>query len=395
MLTIVHLISDFLCDRFDWTYLFLDEGFHFSLAIFFPTILAFFSRPSHTVILKASPLACRTLLSKTLAAAATTTSKMANNKDNNNDKDKDLPQDERERRQRIREERERRRALASRGKEELVVNPPALHHLFRHANSPAEASSSSATDTQRAPHPHPSSAAALDAAAAVPLPGNDDDLDSDQLLASEEETDENPPPYEEDEDGMDVDDMEPPAPIRKWNVSITREAPKQGELDVGPSRPWVPNSQKDGTIPSSVREIAIQCDYGGASLARRRKHMIASRRRHDRKRRELMKAEKSSAREVGRQDPHPDAEADRAGPSQPAAILSQPGSGSGPASLATPRQGGEKPPAKKAKQGLPSKKKEEKKDGGPRFSPVRAPAQQPEKQVQPSSSSGGSRAPRR
>ena len=194
---------------------------------------------------------------------------------------------------------------------------------------------------------------------------------------------------------MDVDDLEPPAPIRKWNVSITREAPKQGELDVGPSRPWVPNSQKDGTTPSSVREIAIQCDYGGASLARRRKHMIASRRRHDRKRRELMKAEKSSAREVGRQDPHPDAEADRAGPSQPAANLSQPGSGSGPASLAALRQGGEKPPAKKAKQGLPSKKKEEKKDGGPRFSPVRAPAQQPEKQVQPSSSSGGSRAPRR
>ena len=396
MLTLVHLISDFLCDRFDWTCLFLDEGIHFSSAIVFPTILAIYFRPSHTVILKASPLACRTQSSLTLAAAATTTRKMAKNKDNNNDKDKDLPQDERERRQRVREERERRRALASAGKEDLVVNPPALNHLFRHANSPATASSSSATDTQRAPHPHPSSAAALDAAAAIPLPGNDDDdLDSDQLLASEEEAGEDPPPYEDDEEGMDVDVSEPPTTNRKWNVSVVKEAPKPGELDVGPSRAWIPTSLKDGTNPTSVREIAIQCDYGGASLARRRKHMIASRRRHDRKRREQVKAEKSSAREAGRQHPHPDAEADQVTPSQPAAALPQPGSGGGPAPLAAPRRGEEKPPAKKAKPGPPSKKKEVRMEEGPRFSPVRAPVPGPEKQVQPSSSSGGSRAPRR
>ena len=238
--------------------------------------------------------------------------------------------------------RERRRALASMGKAELVVTPPDLRNLFGHVNNPAGASSSTATDTQRAPHPHPSSVAALDAAAALPLPGNDDDedLDSDQLLASEEETGEDPPPYEDEEDGMDVDISEPPTANRRWNVSVVREAPKEGELDVGPSRAWIPTSQKDGTLPSSVREIAIQCDYGGASLARRRKHMIASRRRHDRKRREATKAEKASAREAGRQHPHPDAEVDRAGPSQPAANPPQPGSGSGSAPLATPRRGG-------------------------------------------------------
>ena len=393
MLTRTHLISDFLCDRYFMTYFQLGHPYHCLNVILFSTILAFLFRPLPTVFHKASPLACH-ISSVTLAATARTIT-MAKNKDNNNDKDKDLPQDERDRRQRVREERERRRALASRGKEELVVTPPNLQHLFGHANIPAGAAPSSATDTQRAPHPHPSSAAALDAAAAVPLPGDDDDLDSDQLLASEEEANQDPPPYEEDEDGMDVDDVEPLDIAPKWNVIVVREAPHDGELDVGPSRPWIPTSLKDGTKPATVREIAIQCDKGGASLIRRRKHMIASRRRHDKKRRERAKAEKSSAEEVGHQDPHPDTEAVQVLPPTPVAKPSHTGSSSGSTPLAVSRQSGAAPPAKRAKQGTPSKKKEERKDAGQRFSPVRAPARQPEKQPQPSSSSGGSCAPRR
>ena len=217
----------------------------------------------------------------------------------------------------------------------------------------------------------------------------------DRLLASDQEADQDPPPYEEDEDGMDVDDVIPPNDIQQRNVFISREAPHEGELDVGPSRQWVPASLKDGTKPTSVREIAIQCDYGRASLARRQKYLIGARRRHDRKRREKSKAEKSSAREDGRLDPHPDAEADRALPSQSAATPSQAGGGGGPAPPATPRQGEAAPPTKKARQGLPSKKKEESKASGSRISPVRAPARQPEVQVQPTSSSGGSQATRR
>ena len=226
------------------------------------------------------------------------------------------------------------------GKADLVVSPPNLQNLFGSANTPAGSASSSATATQRAPHPHPSSAAALDAAAAVPLPGNDDDLDSDQLLASEEEAANDPPPYEEDEDGMEVDDADLIEEAPKWNVTIIREAPHDGELDVGPSRPWVPTSQKDGTQPSTIREIAIQCDYGGASLIRRRQHLKASRQRHDKKRRERAKAEKQSAREGSQREPHPDAEASQPRPSTPAVLPPQSGSSGGPVPPATSGRGG-------------------------------------------------------
>ena len=391
MLTHVHLISYILCDRVSNFDSFLENLTIFKIAIDY-SILAFSFRPIPLVFSKASPLAFPS--SSTTAAAITIAITMAKNKDNNNDKNKDLDKDEQQRRQQVREERERRRALASMGKADLVVSPPNLQNLFGSANTPAGSASSSATATQRAPHPHPSSAAALDAAAAVPLPDNDDDLDSDQLLASEEETDRDPPPYEEDEDGMDVDDDEPLEIHPKWNVSIIREAPRDGELDVGPSRPWIPASLKDGTKPTNVREIAIQCDYGGASLVRRRRHLIACRRRHDKKRREKSKAEKTSAGEDGQQDPHPDATAQQVSPPQPVANPSTTGSGSGQPHAAS-RRGGEMPPAKRAKQEAPPKKKEGRKEAGQRFSPVRAPAQEPEKRLQPSSSSGGSCAPKR
>ena len=397
MLTPVHLISDILCDRIFHCDFCLGRLFIYIITVDY-SILAFSFRPIPLVILKASPLACH-LIRITITAATTTARTMAKgNKDNNNDKDKNLDKDELDRRQRVREERERRRALASMGRADLVATPPDLSRLYHgHANTPAGESSSSATATQRAPHPDPSSAAALDAAAAVPLPDQDDDLDSDQLLASDEEAGQDPPPYEEDEEGMEVDDAELIDQVKdpKWNVVVVRQAPHDGELDVGPSRPWIPTSLKDGTSPSTVREIAIQCDYGGASLIRRRKHLIACRRRHDKKRREITKAEKKSAREDSLRDPHPDAQAVQAQPSQPAANPPQTGSGSGSAPPAASRQRGEAPPAKKAKQGLPSKKKEERKEPGQRFSPVRAPGPQPEKHAQPASTSGGSRAPRR
>ena len=389
----VHLISDLLCNRLSFNGSYLSNSFQVTLT-FDNSILAFSFRPIPTVILKASPLACQFHL-RTIAAITITTTMAKNNKDNNNDKDKDLSQDERDRRQRVREERERRRALASMGKADLVVTPPDLSNLFRHANNPAGASTSPGTVTQRAPHPHPSSAAALDAAAAVPLPGDDDDLDSDQLLASEEEAANDPPPYEEDEDGMEVDDADLIEEAPKWNVTIIREAPHDGELDVGPSRPWVPTSQKDGTQPSTVREIAIQCDYGGASLIRRRQHLKASRQRHDKKRRERAKAEKQSAREGSQREPHPDAEASQPQPSTTAAPPPQSGGSGGPVPPAASGRGGEAPPAKRARQGLPTKKKEDKGQPGQRFSPVRAPAPEPKKHAQPSSTSGGSRTPKR
>ena len=396
MLTPVHLISNVTCDKFSILDSDLGHNDFFMHCLVFPSILAVSFRPSHSVFPKASPLACHPYSDSTTITVAATTTIMANNKNNNNDKDKDLDQDERDRRQRVREERERRRALASMGKADLVATPPNLQNLFGHANPSAEGASSSVTATQRAPHPPPSSAAALDAAAAVPLPDDDDsDLDSDRLLASDQEADQDPLPYEDDEEGMDVDDAVPPNDDQKWNVSISREAPHEGELDVGPSRQWTPSSLKDGTKPASVREIAIQCDYGRASLARRRKYLIGARRRHDRRRREKSKADKASAREDGRLEPHPDAEASHVSPSQSAAGPSQAGSGGGSALPATSRQGEAAPPTKRARQGLPSKKKEERKTTGSSISPVRAPARQPEMQVQSTSSSGGSQAAKR
>ena len=393
MLTPAHLISYILCDRIFHFDSCLEKLTALTTAIDY-SILAFSFRPIPIVISKASPLACHPF-SITLAAAATSSSTMAKgDKNNDNNKDKDLDKDERDRRQRIREERERRRALASMGKEELVVTPPNLQNLFGHANNPAGEGPSSATVTQRAPHPHPSSAAALDAAASVPLPDDDDDIDSDRLLASDEEAERDPPPYEEDEEGMEVDDAETLDSHPKWNVSIVREAPRDGEFDVGPSRPWIPTSLKDGTTPKNVREIAIQCDYGGASLVRRRRHLIACRRRHDKKRREKEKAEKRAG-EDGPQGPHPDTGASQVSPPQPVANFPQTGSGSGQPPRAASSRGGERPPAKRAKQETPTKKKEGRKEAGQRFSPVRAPAQEPEKQPQPSSSSGGSCASKR
>ena len=394
MLTNTHLISDLLCDRLYYNDSYLGDFFQVTLTID-NSILALSFRSISTVILKASPLACRFQLSRTFSAATTSTLTMAkDNKNNNNDKDKDLSQDERDRRQQVREERERRRALASMGKADLVVVPPDLRNLFGHANNPAGEIPSTATVSQRAPHPAPSSAAALDAAAAVPLP-DQDDIDSDELLASDDEAARDPPPYEEDEDGMEVDDDDLINPAPKWNVIIVREAPHDGELDVGPSRPWIPSSLKDGTNPPTVREIAIQCDYGGASLIKRRKHLKASRQRHDKKRREKTKAEKKSARESSQQVPHPDATASQTPPSQPAASSSQTGSSGGPVPPAASRRREEAPPAKKARQGQPPKKKEDKEQPGRRFSPVRAPAPEPEKHAQPSSSSGGPCTPRR
>ena len=44
----------------------------------------------------------------------------------------------------------------------------------------------------------------------------------DRLLASDQEADQDPLPYEDDKDGMEVDDAVPPNDDNKWNVS--REA---------------------------------------------------------------------------------------------------------------------------------------------------------------------------
>ena len=290
-----------------------------------------------------------------------------------------------------------------------TVDAPNLRGLFgetnRRANAPAEdvslaimfeAPATSSTTTQRAPPPPPSSAAALEAAAAIPLPGNDDDdLDSDALLAGSDdnEAEQEAPPYEEDEEGMDVSDIEEADPPPPRNTVPVGDLLHQGEVEVGPSRAWAPSSLKDGMQPKSVREIAIQCDYGDASLQRRRNYLVAARRRHDRRRREKKKAEKR-ARDASRHVTHPDAEAAQTAPPRPAANPPSSGGGVGNAPSATTGRKEEAQPAKRARQEPPSKKKEAQKAGTARFSPVRAPAPHLERQPQPNVSSGVTSAPR-
>ena len=289
------------------------------------------------------------------------------------------------------------------------MDAPDLRGLFgethRRANAPAEdvslanvfeAPATSSTAEQRAPPPPPSSAAALDAAAAIPLPGNDDDdLDSDALLAGsdDDEAEEEAPPYEDDEEGMDVSDIEEANHPPPTNTIPVGDLLHDGEVEVGPSRAWAPSSLKDGTQPASVREIAIQCDYGDASLQRRRKYLVSARKRHDRRRREKKKAEKR-AREVSQHVTHPDTEAAHPAPHQPAANPPSSGGGGGSVPPATTKRREEAPPAKKARQEPPTKKKEGQKASTARFSPVRAPAPHLEKQPQPNVSSGVTSAPR-
>ena len=55
--------------------------------------------------------------------------------------------------------------------------------------------------------------------------------------------------------------------------------PKDGEVVVEDIREWTAARQKDGSTPSSVRDISIQADFGGASIERHRRYLRASRNR--------------------------------------------------------------------------------------------------------------------
>ena len=257
-----------------------------SLAIPFLSFISSFFQSFPSLARKAT-----TTTAITISTASTTTSTMAKdgkkNNNNDNDKDKTRDEDEQRRRQAIRDERERRRAQAQLAHIQRTVDAPNLRGLFqenhRRANDPAEdvnlaslfeAPVPSTTASQRAPPVHPSSAAALEAAAAIPLPGNDDDLDSDALLAGSDndEADQEAPPYEEDEDGMDVNDLEENDPTLPNNTISVGEILQEGEVEVGPSRAWVSSSLKDGTQPKAVREIGAAMT-GKDERRRRRKNV--------------------------------------------------------------------------------------------------------------------------
>ena len=145
--------------------------------------------------------------------------------------------------------------------------------------------------------------AVLRAAAAVPLPA---DEDSDFLLTSNANEDDQATSYEDDESGMEVDESTPADFQRRTALSYGNLRP--GELDVGPSSAWSPASLKDGTPPESIREIGIQCCLGPADLVRRRKYLVGQHRRREKKIKEKKAMEKRS-REEEEVAAHPDAEA--------------------------------------------------------------------------------------
>ena len=131
--------------------------------------------------------------------------------------------------------------------------------------------------------------------------------------------------------------------------------PKDGEVVVGEIRDWTPVSQKDGPLPSTVRDIGVQADFGGASIERHRRYLRASRSRQRKK-----NLAKKCAMASETTPPTPDALA------PPSSSLRQPG-GASSTSLPAPvapaadnsRDRGGSPPEKARKVEKPPKKKEQ------------------------------------
>ena len=155
---------------------------------------------------------------------------------------------------------------------------------------------------------------------------------------------------------MDVDDgIEATASEVRGSVTLrVRVDPKPDEVVVESIREWTPTLQKDGNVPVSVRDIGIQADFGGASIACHQKYLRASRGRQKKKR--LAKKRAMESEETPR--PNPDTAA------TPPPILRQSGV-LNPTSLPAPvapvadnsRDRVTAPPAKVRKTETPSKKK--------------------------------------
>ena len=156
---------------------------------------------------------------------------------------------------------------------------------------------------------------------------------------------------------MEVDgDIQVTASKAKGSVTIRiRVDPKPNEVVIEGLRKWTSALLKDGTAPVSVRDVGIQADFGGASIARHQKYLRASRNRQKKKR--LAKKRAMESEETPQ--PNPDTAA------TPPPILRPPGA-SIPTSLPAPvapkadnsRDRVTAPPAKVRKTETPSKKKE-------------------------------------
>ena len=289
---------------------------------------------------------------------------MPGNKNNNNNNDKTRNNDERQ--QQLREERARRRRDAENedaapvfGTQRLFADPrrganaPVDVNVDELFSSPAAVPSSSSVPPAVIITPEQVEEA-LAIASATALPEDDDD---DLLFGDDGGVDVSDAVLSYDsEDQMDVDhgDSVISSSAQASGTRRVHVPPKAGEVVVEDIRDWTAPSQKDGSLPSSVRDIAIQADFGGASIERHRRYLRASRNRQ--RKRNLAK---KRARAGETTPPTPDAVA------LPPPSLRQSG-GSLSTSLPAPaapaadnsRDREAAPPAKTRKVEEPTKKKE-------------------------------------
>ena len=287
------------------------------------------------------------------------------NKNNNNNKNKTRNNDEQQRQ--LREERERRRRDAGREDDAPVIgtqrlfaeprrgaNQPVDVNVGEIFASPAVVPTASSTSPANVITPEQVEAA-LAAASATALP--DDVIDA--LLLSDDggvDVSDGVQSYGESEADMDIDgDGGNVTSSATGNKTLkVHVPPKDGEVVVEDVRAWTPASQKDGSLPSTVRDIGIQADFGGASIERHRRYLRASRTRQ--RKRNLAK-KRAMVSETA--PPTPDTMA------APSSSLRQPG-GTSSTSLSAPaapvadnsRDRGDVIPAKARKVEQPPKKKE-------------------------------------
>ena len=211
-------------------------------------------------------------------------------KNNYNNKNKTKNNDERQRQ--LREERERRRREAGRVDDAPVLGTQRLFAEARRGANPSvdvnvgELFASPVVVSASSPAPPPQSITsaqveeALAIASATALPEDDDDdllfgddggVDvSDAVLSSDQG---------EGQMDIDHDDDVIASPSQGNRTRRVHVDPKEGEVVVEGVREWTVARQKDGSTPSSVRDISIQADFGGASIERHRRYLRASRNR--------------------------------------------------------------------------------------------------------------------
>ena len=215
---------------------------------------------------------------------------MPGQKDNNNNNDKTRNNDARQ--QQLREERARRRQEAGNedaapvfGTQRLFAEPrrganaPVDVNVDELFTSPAAVQPSSSMPSANVITPRQVEEA-LAIASATALPDDDDD---DLLLEDDGGVDVSDAvlSYDESEGQMDIDpdDSQVAPPVPGNGTLRVHVQPKAGEVVVEDVRDWTAACQKDGSTPSSVRDIGIQADFGGASIERHRRYLRASRNR--------------------------------------------------------------------------------------------------------------------